>query len=1037
MKAILSFFSSIRLMAILLVIFIISIATATFIENDFGTDVARSIVYNAKWFEILFFLGALNIVAVILKKKMYSRSKFTLFIFHCSFVVIILGAGFTRYFGHDGMMHIRVGETSNKWYSSEAHIGLSLQNQNIAFLKNYPAVFSSFSNNKMKRSVRFSDHNIKFEILEFFIHAKKYIRYSRNGEPLMHFTTSSSGEREEVILSPGQIYNTGGMIFSFQEQKTEIKNNRNIHFFMKNDSLYFHSQVEVIRTSMIDHTSEIILAGASHPFVSSALYYFDSIPVVLQQFMPSGQIDVQGSSNKNSKEASALKIKITCDDDSESILVFGRKEEPGQLFSVSIHSVTIGISYGSMLRKLPFTLRLNDFILKRYPGSHSPSWFESKVQLFDEKNNSEQEHRIYMNHVLKHRGYRFYQSSYDTDEKGTSLSVNRDGIGTAITYLGYILLALGMLLSLVNKNGRFAALAGFDKKSNRIVKFLLIGILIATSRGIYAQSAGRISDTLPVINRELARDFCNVLVQDNGGRIEPLNTLASEVLRKVTRKEQYNGQHPDQVLLGMWVYPDIWQREKMIKVSHPEMQRLLGLNSSYAAFIDFFEHDQYGGYIFKDQVENAYRKKPVYRSKFDNELIRVDERLNICYLLYTGTVFKIFPDPDDSTFQWHSPFTSSAVFNGKDSVFAQHILSFFSEEVRASGKSGNFDLPYAMIKAIRTFQSNYGKEIIPSETRIRAEVFYNNSNLFNFITRLYLLFGLILLLIQFVYFFIPHFSLRWFSIPAIGFIILFFIAHSFTLALRWYIAGHAPWSNGFEALTFIAWATVLAGLIFSRKSAITISSTAILSALILQTAHLSWMDPQITNLVPVLQSYWLVIHVAVITASYGFLGLGALLAVINLLLMIFHSSGNYERFNKQIIQLTAIIEMTLIAGLYLLTIGTFLGAVWANESWGRYWAWDPKETWALVTVIVYALVLHLRLVPGLKGRVLFTILALISFGSVIMTYFGVNYYLSGLHSYAQGDPLPVPSVVFYCLAAVILILVLAAYNQFRIRKKRT
>jgi len=203
----------------------------------------------------------------------------------------------------------------------------------------------------------------------------------------------------------------------------------------------------------------------------------------------------------------------------------------------------------------------------------------------------------------------------------------------------------------------------------------------------------------------------------------------------------------------------------------------------------------------------------------------------------------------------------------------------------------------------------------------------------------------------------------------------------------------------------------------------------------LQTAHLSWMDPQITNLVPVLKSYWLIVHVAVITASYGFLGLGALLAFLNLLLLLFETAKNKNELEQHITRLTQIIEMTLIAGLYLLTIGTFLGGVWANESWGRYWGWDPKETWALVTVIVYAIILHLRLVPGFKGRVLFNIVSLIGFGSVIMTYFGVNYYLSGLHSYAQGDPLPLPPLVYYSLAVVVVISAFAVTNQYRLKNE--
>jgi cytochrome c-type biogenesis protein CcsB len=265
-------------------------------------------------------------------------------------------------------------------------------------------------------------------------------------------------------------------------------------------------------------------------------------------------------------------------------------------------------------------------------------------------------------------------------------------------------------------------------------------------------------------------------------------------------------------------------------------------------------------------------------------------------------------------------------------------------------------------------------------------------------------------------------------------IFLVFALHLGGLAARWIISGHAPWSNGYEALVYISFATVLAGILFSSKSAVALPITAVLAWLILFVAHLNWMDPEITNLVPVLKSYWLLIHVAIITASYGFLAMGAMMALTNLVLMIAQNRNNYLITGRMIGELSIIIEMTLIIGLYMLTIGTFLGGVWANESWGRYWGWDPKETWALVSILVYAFIAHMRLIPGLKGKFIFNLFALIGFSTIIMTYFGVNYYLSGLHSYAKGDPLPVPPFVYYTLAVVGLITLLAWENQRRLKK---
>ena len=233
-------------------------------------------------------------------------------------------------------------------------------------------------------------------------------------------------------------------------------------------------------------------------------------------------------------------------------------------------------------------------------------------------------------------------------------------------------------------------------------------------------------------------------------------------------------------------------------------------------------------------------------------------------------------------------------------------------------------------------------------------------------------------------------------------IFILFLVHTIGLILRWYISGHAPWSNGFESVVYVSWATMLAGFIFGRKYPLVVATASFLTGISLFVAHLSWMSPEITPLVPVLKSYWLTIHVAIITASYGFLGLSALLGVLAMILIVMRNNRNQERVTVYIEQITTINEMSATVGLYALTIGTFLGGIWANESWGRYWGWDPKETWALITVVLYSFIDHMRLIPPLRGVFNYNMASILGFASVLMTYFGVNYYLSGLHSYGKG-----------------------------------
>ena len=256
----------------------------------------------------------------------------------------------------------------------------------------------------------------------------------------------------------------------------------------------------------------------------------------------------------------------------------------------------------------------------------------------------------------------------------------------------------------------------------------------------------------------------------------------------------------------------------------------------------------------------------------------------------------------------------------------------------------------------------------------------------------------------------------------------FFILMTVGLIARWYISGHAPWSDAYESIIYIAWATVFFGLAFGRKSDLTIASTAFVAAIILWVAHQNWLDPAISTLVPVLDSYWLMIHVAVIVASYGPFTLGMILGATALLLMILTNKKNKKKMDLNIKEITIITEMALTVGLVMLTIGNFLGGQWANESWGRYWGWDPKETWALISIMVYAFVIHARLVPGLRGRWLFNVFAIFAYASIMMTYFGVNFYLTGLHSYASGDVPVTPMFIYYVIAFFVLLSLISYFS---------
>lgn len=368
-------------------------------------------------------------------------------------------------------------------------------------------------------------------------------------------------------------------------------------------------------------------------------------------------------------------------------------------------------------------------------------------------------------------------------------------------------------------------------------------------------------------------------------------------------------------------------------------------------------------------------------------------------------------------------------FSKKDIEKVKMSISAYFVMVAQAVKEGKWDNADLALRGIQKYQKTYGAEVLPTAKHIEMEIWYNKLGLFGKLVPLYLLMGLFLLIFAFIHVIKPAFPMKWIMRISWSILIFGFILHVIGMGIRWYIAGHAPWSNAYESIVFIAASTVLAGIILARKSPFALAGTAILAGVTMGVAHMNFINPEITNLVPVLKSYWLMIHVATIISGDGFLGLGSILSMLVLILFIIRGKEGDANIDRSIKELTNLSEMGLIIGLMLLTVGNFLGGVWANESWGRYWGWDSKETWAAVTILIYAAVLHMRFIPALKSTFTYNVAATWAYSTVLMTYFGVNYYLSGLHSYAAGDPVPIPMWVYYAIAGLFVLTVAAARNR--------
>ena len=1007
------------LSAILLLIFAVAIGWATFIENDFGSAAARTAVYNAHWFEVLLFLLCFNMFGSLFKYKVFSNRKWAILLFHLSFIIMIIGAGITRYFGYEGIMHIREGETVDYITTDKATLSV---HQNAVFVLNQEV--NELEGMGAMNDIQSTVNAKALQIVQtgFVYNAAKMARTNPNGKPTISFIVSDAKyQYKRVFLQSGEIMDFGGITYCLN-----LDSDADIRFVSIGDSLYFESKEQVFSSSMTGGNHATLSPDTTHKVIVNNIYQFGNVGFSLKYFYPNANIEVVSmQGHQGNYPLHGLKVDLKYGDETKSAYVFGGTSYSGDVEKVDFSDASFNLVYGPEKIYLPFKIRLENFIMDRYVNSQSPSSFKSDITLFDEVDGLVMPYSIFMNNVLNYKGYRFFQSSYDNDEKGTILSVNYDPIGTFVSYLGYLLMTIGMFFALFSRKSHFRDLL---KRGSKTAVILVLGLF--TTFGVTAQ-ANAAESVYPEnrIDTEHAERFSRLLIADPRGRIKPVNTLASEVIRKMMRKRTIDGYTSTELFLSMITNQNTWVDVPLIKVSNKEIQERFRFPSKYVSYRQFMDPRKEGLYIINQEVDLAFAKKVTERRKYDKELIKVNERVNIYSQIYYGDLLQIFPLPNDSS-KWESTSTLSKKLNPSIRNRINNLYAAYYSNVRLATETGNWTQANIALDSLFAYQLQYAGKSVPSQSKINAEIFYNKVDLFGYASKVYLALGLILLIALFVKIFNPKAKINLLTTLLLWSIILQFVLHTSALGLRWYISGHAPWSNGYETTLFIAWATVLAGIMFAKKSPISLAVTAILSAIFILISSLSWMDPEITNLVPVLKSVWLIIHVAVITSSYGFFALATLLGVLNMIVILMINKGNNIRVTPTLIELSTIIEMAMIIGLYLLTVGTFLGAVWANESWGRYWGWDPKETWALVTVLVYSIVIHLRNVPGMKSPFVVSTGSIIGFASVMMTYFGVNYFLSGMHSYAGGDAFVIPVFVKVIVWAILALVIVAGFKNF-------
>jgi cytochrome c-type biogenesis protein CcsB len=1009
MKKILNFLFSFPVMGFLLLILAFSMAIATFVESSYGTEAAQAIIYKAFWFELILLLLAINLSVNFIRYKMYTRQRIAVGLFHISFIIIVIGAAITRYISFEGIMHIREGQSADSILSAEDYLSVKSGDQSVSST----VLLSELSYKDFDENITVSGNAVNIKSVGFIKNAVRQIMEDQSGSQMIDFVISQGQGREDFILSTGEHINLGNVQVGFDAP------NSNFRFFNRGDDLFLISEKQIEIRSMTGGEAQLVEPFDTIAVQTMQLYAVDDFMLLVRNFYPHARTTVAKDASGNAPQ-DAVVLEVTSGTTREIVHVFGRHGQQGEPVRTSVGNIPLEISYGAEPIYLPFALQLTDFQLEKYPGSDSPASYASELILIDKERSVSRNVRVFMNNTLTYRGYKFFQSSYDQDERGTVLSVNADMLGTAVTYLGYFLLALGMILALLSKNSYFSLQIRRLKQYSKATAIITITVLGINAGSVSANNSELAS--IPPIDKEVVKDFSKLWIQGPDGRIEPVSTLASELLRKVSRKSDFFGRSAGEVMLGLYLYPELWRNVSMVKVSNDQLKSELGVTESRVPLTVFF--DENGNYKLIEKARAAFNKMPAFRNVYEKELINLDERVNICFMIINGDMFSLFPGPAKEN-KWFAVGNSPTGLASADSLFVKRGFELLRESLNGKGDVNGQQI----MASIAAYQNKYAANYLPGESKKNIEIFYNSVNPFKRVFPLYLTVGFVLLTVLFVNIFRQKAMGSKVRILFFSLIVLGFIVHTAGLALRWYISGHAPWSNGYESMIYVAWASMLAGLIFGRKYPMVIGTSAMLTGIILFVAHLNWMNPEITHLVPVLNSYWLMIHVAIITASYGFIGMSAFIGLLVLVLYAVSNSENSKNIKNLVLQLTAISEMSVTVGLYLLTIGTFLGGVWANESWGRYWGWDAKETWALITVVIYSFIAHMRLIPSLRGIYNYTIASVLGFSSVLMTYFGVNYYLSGLHSYGRGSVDSVHWSVFVIIGLIAGLMLISNFKQ--------
>lgn len=1018
-------FLSMPLSIFLMLLYAVSIGWATFVEKDYGSIVAHDVVYASWWFEMLNVWLALSLFGCMVKSAK-NGFKVGVHIFHLALVIIVIGAGITRYYGFEGRMVLQNGETSNFIESSDNFLNVLVSND--------------VGENGTEKDI------LPLESFKkgYNISLSPYVRFSS-----FKLQTDEAFKHSLIIKSTSVInYSLSSLFEKAQAEKREVKQEE---FEAKKRENRYVAKFEVTyngitQNMIVSNRGERAVARFGNRFITLSWGpKFIQLPFSLK--LNKFEVLTYPGSQMPSSFASYVQVID--------------KEHGDYPFKIFMNNV---LDYkGYRFFQSEYRVKRDNMGNELYDEKGQPIYTATILSV----NNDPGKIPTYIGYTLMILGALWLL--FDSDSRFRKLSNFIKGQKTLGAALLCVMLGIWQLGTPIyakgdkieNKLDEIVSQDGQAKKTHLDMqlqeKYRQANTAFIAHEATNKASKEEIEpifndmsdkaiqkrlDGLKNIPSKTLRRFAKIQMQGADGRMKLLDTYSDEMMRKITGKKEFKDLEHNQFLLGLMVMPYDMAKLRLIKVANREILDILGVKQDYISFEDLFHKDQLHSvydfsvlpsaenlikfehaYKLYHFVNTALKKRDSERNEFDKQILKLHEKMDFLMPFSIWHYLRIIPSDNNMWVSFGNPNLLDISQVDKNNT-QQHLeltlllyfLDDFNLQARVGIATGDWGKMDETLLFYNRYQALVGGKLYLNPTLVESELFLNKTDIFPISQYFYLGIGMLLFFIAFIAILSNKQIPKWLGKSCYIMLFCVFLSHTVGLILRWYVGGHAPWSNAYESMLYIAWASALSGVVILRSSYFALCGASFLAGMALMVAHWGFMDPQIGNLQPVLQSYWLNIHVAVIVASYGFLGLSLMLGITNLILFIFRNHQHRPQVDSSILMLTAISEMSMIIGVLMLIVGTFLGGVWANESWGRYWGWDSKETWSLVSVGIYACVLHVRLLKPLYLPYIFNVLSVLAFYSILMTYFGVNYYLgTGMHSYAQGEGSSVDTMLYVAL----------------------